>query len=131
MKRVFQVYICGALVVGVAVAGYGVGRADRATGVQRSIVPSLYAADSNTVVGVVAGAMLPQQVQSPTGPVPDRDVYYPGTETLAPDEMRVVACGTGMPNARPKQAAACWLVELGNGDKFLFDMARGCSWCQC
>jgi ribonuclease Z len=54
-----------------------------------------------------------------------RDVYYPGTEELAPDEMRVVACGTGMPNARPKQAAACWLVELGNGDKFLFDIGLG------
>ena len=53
------------------------------------------------------------------------DVYYPGTEELAPDEMRVVALGTGMPNARPKQAAACWLVELGNGDKFLFDIGTG------
>jgi len=30
-----------------------------------------------------------------------------------------------MPNARPKQAAACWLVELGNGDKFLFDIGLG------
>lgn len=54
-----------------------------------------------------------------------REVYYPGTEELAPDEMRVVACGTGMPNARPKQAAACWLVELGNGDKFIFDIGLG------
>jgi ribonuclease Z len=42
-----------------------------------------------------------------------------------PDEMRITACGTGMPNARPKQAAACWLVELGNGDKFLFDVGSG------
>jgi hypothetical protein len=24
-----------------------------------------------------------------------------------------------MPSPRPKQAAACWLVELGNGDKHL------------
>ncbi len=54
-----------------------------------------------------------------------RDVYYPGTETLAPDEMRIVACGTGMPSVRPKQAAACFLVELGNGDKFLFDIGSG------
>ena len=43
----------------------------------------------------------------------------------SPDEMRVIACGTGMPNARPKQAAACWLVELGNGDKFIFDIGTG------
>ena len=30
-----------------------------------------------------------------------------------------------MPSARPKQAAACFLVELGNGDKFLFDIGSG------
>ncbi|MHC5065337.1 MAG: guanitoxin biosynthesis MBL fold metallo-hydrolase GntH [Planctomycetota bacterium] len=53
------------------------------------------------------------------------DVYYPGTEKLGADEFRVVACGTGMPNARPKQAAACWLLELGNGDKFIFDIGLG------
>ena len=55
----------------------------------------------------------------------DRDAYYPGTETLAPDEMRVTACGTGMPNTRPKQAGACFLVEVGNGDKFIFDIGTG------
>ena len=63
---------------------------------------------------------------SPTTALSDRDVYYPGSEDLAPDEMRVVALGTGMPSPRPKQAAACWLVELGNGDKFLFDIGAGC-----
>ncbi|WP_171236077.1 guanitoxin biosynthesis MBL fold metallo-hydrolase GntH [Ruegeria sp. HKCCA6837] len=54
-----------------------------------------------------------------------RDVYYPNTEDLQPDEMRVVACGTGMPTTRAAQAAACFLVELGNGDKFLFDIGSG------
>ena len=62
---------------------------------------------------------------SPVKALSDRDVYYPGTENLAPDEMRIVACGTGMPNARPRQAAACFLVELGNGDKFIFDIGLG------
>ena len=55
----------------------------------------------------------------------DRFSYYPNTETLGPNEMRIVACGTGMPTARPKQAAACFLVELGNGDKFIFDVGTG------
>ena len=64
---------------------------------------------------------------SPVKALAERDVYYPGTEDLDPDEMRVIACGTGMPNARPKQAAACFLVELGNGDKFLFDIGSGSS----
>ena len=54
-----------------------------------------------------------------------RDVYYPNSENLAPDEMRVIACGTGMPTTRAAQAAACFLVELGNGDKFLFDIGSG------
>jgi ribonuclease Z len=62
---------------------------------------------------------------SRTRPHPQHDVYYPGTEALAPDEMRVVACGTGMPQPRLAQAAACYLVELGNGDKFIFDMGEG------
>ncbi len=66
-----------------------------------------------------------QEGPSPVKALSERDVYYPGTEDLAPDEMRVTACGTGMPNARPKQAAACWLVELGNGDKFIFDIGTG------
>jgi ribonuclease Z len=54
-----------------------------------------------------------------------RDFYAPNSENLGPNEMRVIACGTGMPTARPKQAASCWLVELGNGDKFLFDVGTG------
>jgi ribonuclease Z len=62
---------------------------------------------------------------SKTGPYPHHDVYYPGTEELKPDEMRVIACGTGMPTPRLKQAAGCFLVELGNGEKFIFDMGAG------
>jgi len=54
-----------------------------------------------------------------------RDFYTPNSEDLRPDEMRLIACGTGMPTARPKQAASCWLLELGNGDKFIFDVGTG------
>jgi len=64
-------------------------------------------------------------VKSPTGVAPDRYVYYPGTEDLAKGEVRLFACGTGLPAARRSQAATCWLVELGNGDKFLFDIGTG------
>jgi ribonuclease Z len=58
-------------------------------------------------------------------PTPNRDVYFPGTEKLKPDEMRVIVLGSGMPMPRMKQAAASFLVELGNGDKFIFDMGTG------
>ena len=54
-----------------------------------------------------------------------RGFYAPNSEDLRPDEMRLIACGTGMPTARPKQAASCWLLELGNGDKFIFDIGTG------
>jgi len=55
----------------------------------------------------------------------EREFYAPNSEALAPDEMRVIACGTGMPTTRAAQAAACFLVELGNGDKFIFDIGSG------
>jgi ribonuclease Z len=66
-----------------------------------------------------------EQSVSPTKARSDLDVYFPNTEDLSPDEMRVIACGTGMPTTRASQAAACFLVELGNGDKFLFDVGSG------
>jgi ribonuclease Z len=55
-----------------------------------------------------------------------RDAYFPGTEELGPDEMRLTALGTGMPNLRPSQASASFFLELGNDDKFFFDMGTGC-----
>jgi ribonuclease Z len=61
---------------------------------------------------------------SPTQPR-ERDFYAPNSEKLAPDEIRIIACGTGMPTPRPAQAAACFLMELGNGDKFIFDIGAG------
>jgi len=96
---------------------------------QRKAVISLLTVTVVAVaIGIVIGTAVNPGAEAGSSPVKalsEREVYYPGTEDLAPDEMRVVACGTGMPNARPKQAAACWLVELGNGDKFLFDIGTG------
>jgi ribonuclease Z len=80
------------------------------------------AADARATSSTAAAV---QDSPNPTAALNSRDVYYPGSEALAPDEMRIIACGTGMPNARPKQAAACWIVELGNGDKFIFDIGLG------
>lgn len=72
-----------------------------------------------------SGGTVSAEDWSPTKPSPRHGVYYPGTEELLPDEMRVIACGSGMPMPRLKQAAACILIELGNGDKFIFDMGTG------
>ena len=65
------------------------------------------------------------KVTDPKGTAPDRYVYYPGTEKLKADEIRMFVCGSGMPSARHGQAATCFLVETGNGDKFLFDIGTG------
>ncbi len=64
-------------------------------------------------------------VKDPTGVAPDRYVYYPGTEPLSKQEIRVTACGTGMPASRHSQAAACFLLEFGNGQKLIFDLGGG------
>lgn len=94
---------------------------------KRSLLLRIFgaAALSIFVTGAPMQLAAQEQLTSPTKARADRDVYYPNTEDLAPDEMRVIACGTGMPTTRASQAAACFLVELGNGDKFLFDIGSG------
>jgi hypothetical protein len=83
----------------------------------------VYNGESGKILSIITKAdAAGGQAKSPTAAAPDRYAYYPGTEELGPDEMRVVACGTGMPSARHGQAATCFLVELGNGDKFFFDL---------
>ena len=83
-------------------------------------------------IGIVIGSTVNTDVfaaggtvTSPTGTAPDRYVYYPGTEELAPGEIRIIACGTGMPDQRLAQASACFLMEFGNGDKIIFDIGSG------
>ena len=52
--------------------------------------------------------------------------YIPGKETLAEDEMRITACGSwGPAPMRIGQGASCLLVQLGNGDSFIFDVGGG------
>ncbi len=86
---------------------------------------SAFFRSESLVPSAIAGSHESEGGPSPVKALSERDVYYPGTEDLAPDEMRVVALGTGQPTVRPKQAAASFLVELGNGDKFLFDVGYG------
>ena len=50
--------------------------------------------------------------------------WFPGTEDIQPEEMRVTFMGTS-PSIRPGQMNTSIFVELGNGDKFVFDMGEG------
>ena len=99
---------------------------------KKTLVSLLFVTVVAIGIGIVIGANLNHTAEaansnSQISPVKahSRDFYAPNTEDLGPDEMRLIACGTGMPTARPKQAASCWLLELGNGDKFIFDIGTG------
>ena len=98
---------------------------------KKTVVSLLFVTAVAIGLGIVIGATLNLNAEASTAEVSpvkarsDLEVYFPNTEDLRPDEMRVIACGTGMPTTRAAQAAACFLVELGNGDKFLFDIGSG------
>jgi ribonuclease Z len=64
---------------------------------------------------------IPQEIKGNKYP----RTYFPGTEKLGKREMRITALGTGMPNQSPSNVAASFLVELGNGDSFIFDIGTG------
>ncbi len=55
------------------------------------------------------------------------DVMVPGTEELAPDEIRVSILGSGLPWVTKSQAAGSVLMEVGNEEKdvFAFDLGAG------
>ncbi len=94
------------------------------------------------VVGILITGNLGQQTQAqessqakdatPLGRTPTAVVdgqypasYFPNTELLGADEIRITALGTGMPNQTRAAVSISFLVELGNGDKFLFDVGSG------
>jgi ribonuclease Z len=86
-----------------------------------SIVNSAFG-KPDKVKGVnVAEGRVPQEIRDERYP----RTYFPGTELLGKGEMRITALGTGMPNQSPSNVAASFLVELGNGDSFIFDIGTG------
>ena len=50
--------------------------------------------------------------------------WFPRTENLQPNEMRIIFMGTS-PLIRPGQMNTSIFVELGNGDNFIFDLGEG------
>lgn len=113
------------LVAGIVGYLLGTARSLPKTEVRAAEATQLAQAETAAVTGVTyLAAQAPKA--SPTKALSERrKTYYPNTEELGPTEMRVISLGTGMPNQRKSQASACWLVELGNGDKFLFDLGTG------
>jgi len=91
MKKLF-LFGGGILVTAALVSIYLLGLHHGHTGEGLAITKEAIAAESENKVSPVEAR--------------PRDTYYPNSETLAPDEMRVIACGTGMPTTRAAQAAA-------------------------
>jgi ribonuclease Z len=87
-----------------------------------ALVGSIALAKPDKVDGFnVPAGRIPQEIKDNRYP----RTYFPGTEQLGEDEMRITALGTGMPNQSPSNVAASFLVELGNGDSFIFDLGTG------
>jgi ribonuclease Z len=95
---------------------------------KKSVTFLVGAAAGVAMTGIVIsllGASSTNGISGPNVVAPDRYIYYPGTEVLAEGEVRVIACGTGMPDQRIAQASACFLFEFGNGEKLIFDLGTG------
>ncbi len=105
MSPKFKPAWIGLLVVSVMTGSVIAGNPGRAAG-----------AEDNVPLGRKAAAIVDGQYPAS---------YFPNTELLGPDEMRITALGTGMPNQTRAAVSISFLVELGNGDKFLFDLGSG------
>ena len=74
--------------------------------------------------GPGTGISLPDYFR-PTRYISNNNFFFPGTEVLGSDEMRVSFVGSTPWPPRRNQAGTCIMVELGNGDNFFFDLGNG------
>ena len=89
LRRTVKTMVLLLSVLAIAAFGYIRGYGDKAAGKEGALLKSAWAAP------VISSAQAPDTER--------KGSYYPGTEELAPDEMRVIALGTGMPNLTKAQ----------------------------
>jgi ribonuclease Z len=75
--------------------------------------------------GPGTGITLPDYYR-PTPSMKSRNNFFPMSEELGADEMRITFVGSTPFPPRLNQAGTSIMVELGNGDKFFFDFGPGC-----
>ena len=80
----------------------------------------------NPYGGVGGGGITMPPYYKPTDSVGSGSTYYPTSEELGKDEMRITFVGSCPFPPRRNQAATCIMVELGNGKRFFFDFGPGC-----
>lgn len=61
---------------------------------------------------------------NPTPGLKSASNWFPRTETIGPDELRIIFMGTA-PFIRPGQMNTSILIQLGNGENFIFDLGEG------
>ena len=83
-------------------------------------------APMNPYGGVPGGGITMPPYYKPTDSVDSGSTFYPRSEELGKDEMRITFVGSCPFPPRRNQAATCIMVELGNGKRFFFDFGPGC-----
>jgi ribonuclease Z len=62
----------------------------------------------------------------PTPSVRNRNNYFPQSEELGPDEMRITFMGSNPFPPRQSQQGTCIMVECGQTGRYFFDFGSGC-----
>ena len=63
----------------------------------------------------------------PTPSVKNKNNYFPQSEPLGSDEMRIIFMGSNPWPPRLTQASTCIMVELGESKRLFFDFGPGCT----
>ena len=63
----------------------------------------------------------------PTPSVKNKNNYFPQSEPLGSDEMRIIFMGSNPWPPRLTQASTCIMVELGQSKRLFFDFGPGCT----
>jgi ribonuclease Z len=71
------------------------------------------------------GLSVPPYYQ-PTPSVKNKTNYFPQSEPLGPDEMRIIFMGSNPWPPRMTQASTCIMVECGPAKRLFFDFGPGC-----
>jgi len=101
MKRKVKLIGVVAVVAFIAAAGYMLGVYSEQTGTSVSLTQEAQAKPDNVDGVNVPSGRIPQEIKDNKYP----RTYFPNTERLAKDEMRITALGTGMPNQSPSNVA--------------------------
>ena len=105
-----------------------------AAGLAAAVTPPAMAADAKSGPSGVknpygggpgTGISLPPYFK-PTEGIKNNNVYYPGTEELGKDEMRISFIGSCPFPPRIDQAGTAIMVECGPDKRFFFDFGSGC-----